>query len=85
MTLALGVNSVHNVYKKCKQVVRVSVDNQHTVAFYKGRGRKSGLIQRVTHEANEGLQCDFFNDGLEVHHKGFSGTDDALVIENYHL
>jgi hypothetical protein len=60
------------------------VDNQHRCILL-GGGQSFAPIQRVTHEANEGLQCDFFNDGLEVHHKGFSGTDDALVIENYHL
>ena len=37
------------------------------------------------YQANEGFECDFFDDGLEVHHERFAGTNDALVVEDNNL
>lgn len=37
------------------------------------------------YQANEGFECDFFDDGLEVHHECFTRTNDTLVVENYNL
>ena len=37
------------------------------------------------YQTNESFQRDFFNDGLEVHDKRFSGTNDALVVQNNNL
>ena len=37
------------------------------------------------YQTNERLESDFFDDGLEVHHERFAGTNDALVVEDNNL